>query len=42
MLAEAFADGARKASNDVELVSLEGRKIEFCLGCLACQKTKNA
>lgn len=40
MLAEAFADGARKADNDVELVSLKGRKIEFCLGCLACQKTK--
>ena len=40
MLAEAFADGARKAGNDVELVSLKGRKIEFCLGCLACQKTK--
>lgn len=40
MLAEAFADGARKAGNDVELVSLKGRKIEFCLGCLVCQKTK--
>lgn len=40
MLAEAFADGARKAGNDVELVPLKGKKIEFCLGCLTCQKTK--
>ncbi len=39
-LAAAFADGAREAGNAVELVSLKGRTIGFCVGCLACQKTQ--
>lgn len=39
-LAEAFAEGARKAGNDVEFVSLGGKTINFCVGCLACQKTE--
>ena len=39
-LAEAFAEGARKAGNDVEFVSLRGKTINFCVGCLACQKTE--
>lgn len=38
-LAEEFARGAREAGNEVEEVSLEGKKITFCIGCLACQKT---
>lgn len=38
-LAEAFAEGARKAGNRAEVVSLCGMKLEFCRGCLACQKT---
>lgn len=38
-LAEEFARGAREAGNDVELVSLAGKQIGFCRGCLACQKT---
>ena len=38
--AEAFAEGARKAGNDVEFVSLRGKTINFCVGCLACQKTE--
>lgn len=38
-LAEQFANGAKAAGHDVELISLRGKKIAFCLGCLACQKT---
>ena len=38
-LAEAFAAGAREAGNTAEVISLCGRKLEFCRGCLACQKT---
>lgn len=37
-LAEAFADGAKAAGNEVEMVSLRGKNINFCKGCLACQK----
>ena len=36
-LANAFADGARAAGHTVELVSLRGKNIAFCRGCLACQ-----
>lgn len=39
-LAEAFAKGAKEAGNSVEVVSLAGKKIEFCRGCLACLNTK--
>jgi len=39
-LATAFAEGARAAGNAVETVSLKGKSINFCLGCLACQKTQ--
>ncbi len=39
-LAAAFADGAREAGNTVETVSLKGKSIGFCIGCLACQKTQ--
>lgn len=38
LLANAFADGARKSGNEVELVSLIDKTIGFCKGCLACQK----
>ena len=38
-LAEAFAVGAREAGHQVEKISLTGRNIGFCLGCLACLKT---
>ncbi len=39
-LAESFAKGAEDAGNSVELISLAGKKIEFCRGCFACQTTQ--
>ena len=36
-LAKAFADGALSTGNEVETVSLTGKDIAFCKGCLACQ-----
>ena len=38
-LAEQFAEGARQAGHEVELVSLRDKEIRFCRGCTACQKT---
>lgn len=39
LLAEKFAQGAIDAGNKVEIISLKGKNIAFCRGCLACQKT---
>ena len=36
-LALAFAEGARSAGNDVEVVSLKDKTLAFCKGCFACQ-----
>ena len=38
-LAEKFAEGAKAAGNEVELISLRGKEIKFCIGCLKCQET---
>ena len=38
MLADKFVEGAKAAGNDVEKISLIGKEIQFCKGCLACQK----
>ena len=38
-LAEQFAEGAKAAGHQVELVTLRGKEIRFCVGCLSCQKT---
>lgn len=38
-LAERFAEGAKAAGHEVEFVSLHGKEIKFCIGCLSCQKT---
>lgn len=38
-LAKAFAKGAEDAGNNVEFISLKGKNIGFCIGCLACQST---
>lgn len=40
LLAEAFARGAAEAGHEVETVSLRGKELRFCTGCLACQKTQ--
>ena len=37
-LAVEFAKGAKSAGNEVEYISLRGKKIDFCTGCLACSK----
>ena len=39
-LAEEFAKGAKQAGHEVEKVSLIGKNIQFCHGCLVCQETK--
>lgn len=36
VLADAFAMGASEAGNEVTLISLTGKDIHFCTGCLAC------
>lgn len=40
LLAESFAHGARDAGNDVELITLHGKEVRFCIGCLTCWKTR--
>jgi len=39
-LADEFIRGAKESGNDVEKISLEGKTIGFCKGCLVCQKTR--
>ena len=39
-LAQAFAEGAKSAGHNVEYISLAGKTIQFCRGCLVCQKTQ--
>lgn len=38
MLADKFIEGAQVAGNEVEKITLSGKSIGFCKGCLACQK----
>lgn len=38
MLADKFIEGALVAGNEVEKITLSGKSIGFCKGCLACQK----
>ena len=40
ILAERMIKGAEEAGNKVEQISLKGRDIRFCVGCLYCQKTQ--
>ena len=40
ILAAKVADGAAAAGHEVETISLKGRKLNFCIGCLVCQKTQ--
>lgn len=39
ILAKECERGAREAGNNVELISLKGKKLNFCIGCLACQSS---
>ena len=39
ILAKECAKGAKEAGHDVELLSLKGKDIKYCIGCLSCQKT---
>ena len=36
LLAQQFARGAREAGHQVESLSLRGKDIRFCTGCMAC------
>lgn len=38
LLAQKFAQGAREAGHQVEFVSLRGKDLRFCTGCMACMK----
>lgn len=40
ILAREFAEGAREAGNTVEFISLIGKQVGYCIGCLACQRTQ--
>ena len=39
MLADEFMRGALESGNKAEKIALRGKSINFCKGCLACQKT---
>ena len=38
LLADKFVEGAQAAGHEVEKISLVGKNIQFCKGCLACQR----
>ena len=38
ILAESLIKGAQDAGHEVEQISLKGKELKFCIGCLACQK----
>ncbi|WP_028518710.1 flavodoxin family protein [Ruminococcus flavefaciens] len=39
-LAVSFAEGAKSAGHETEVISLQDKEIKYCVGCLACQKTQ--
>lgn len=41
VLAHEAEKGAIDAGHEVEFLSLKGKNIKFCIGCLVCQKTYN-
>lgn len=38
LLAQRFAQGAETAGHQVEMISLRGKDLRFCNGCMACLK----
>ena len=40
ILAERLITGAKDAGHQVEHISLKGKTIGFCTGCMSCQKTQ--
>ena len=40
ILMERLVAGARDAGHQVEEISLKGKELKYCIGCLACQKTQ--
>jgi multimeric flavodoxin WrbA len=40
ILAARLVEGAKDAGHEVEHISLKGKTIKFCIGCMACQKTQ--
>ena len=40
ILAEKLIEGAKASGHEVEHISLKGKRIGFCIGCLACQNTQ--
>ena len=40
ILSERMIAGAVDAGHAVEQISLKGKEIKFCIGCLSCQKTQ--
>ncbi len=39
ILTERLIEGAKDSGHEVEHISLKGKNIKFCIGCLSCQKT---
>ena len=39
ILAKECEKGAKEAGHDVQLISLKNKDIQYCIGCLSCQKT---
>ena len=37
ILTERLINGAQDAGHEVEHISLKGKELKFCIGCLACQ-----
>lgn len=38
-LARECEHGAKDAGHDVQFISLKGKELKFCIGCLSCQET---
>ena len=41
ILTERLVAGARDAGHQVEEISLKGKELKYCIGCLACKKTQH-